>query len=331
MKTRCALTAGLTTALILVLAALAGAGSLDTEISGAMSRLALSKGSPDLLVLTDAPFVKMRGRPALAELAVVERLTGCSVGNGNLLFFQRPQNHPLRFLLFSRQNGQAVVLSAAAGGFDAEKLDMGIEAIADKKFWDRSKKFLAGRDMFTLAAIANAWAQNAPYDFLKSAELHNHICPGLTSGYLMAQYILNRYPLSESERYTVVSSPVWCKEDALQVVLDCTPGKKGMIVKPLSAEQTAAVKIKNPAGMVLIWNAREKTGRAVALSFDMAAFKALSPEGATKAAMVTAAVPYLHDPDRFVSTGAEVVLDEQLYNRILLAGTNPYEAVGLVK
>ena len=81
--------------------------------------------------------------------------------------------------------------------------------------------------MFTLASMANVWAKGGPYDFLKSAELHNHICPGLTSGYLMAHYILDHFPLKDGERYTVVACPVWCKEDAFQVVMDCTPGKKG--------------------------------------------------------------------------------------------------------
>jgi formylmethanofuran dehydrogenase subunit E-like metal-binding protein len=35
------------------------------------------------------------------------------------------------------------------------------------------------------------------------------ICPGLTSGYLLAHYLLKKHPLTEGERYTVVSCPVW--------------------------------------------------------------------------------------------------------------------------
>ena len=34
-------------------------------------------------------------------------------------------------------------------------------------------------------------------------------------------------PLAEGQRYIIVASPVWCKEDAFQVVPDCTRGKAG--------------------------------------------------------------------------------------------------------
>jgi len=318
-------------ALMLLVVNHAGAAALETEIGQAMAYLKVVKGDPDLLVLTNAPFVQPGGRSALPELAVVEQFTGCSVGNINLLFFQRPQNHPLRMMLFARKTGDAVVINAVDGQFVADRLNMSAATIADKAFWERSKDFAAGKDMFTLAAIANAWAKKAPYDFLKCAELHNHICPGLTSGYLLAHYLLDKYPLAEGERYTVVSSPVWCKEDALQVVLDATPGKHGMVVKPLSDEEKAKIKIENPAGMVLIWNAKQKTGRGLALSFNMEAFKALSPKDAPKAATVIAAVPYLNDPARFVSTGAEFPLTEELFKKILAVNTNPDEAAGLVK
>jgi formylmethanofuran dehydrogenase subunit E-like metal-binding protein len=197
-----------TCALVLLGVSHAGAGALDVEITAAMDHLKAVKADADLLVLTDAPFVRPGARSALPELAVVEKLTGCTVGSGNLLFFQRPQHHPLRFLLFARKTGEAVIISAAAGQYAAEKLNMSATTIADKAFWDQSQQFAAGKDMFTLAGIANAWAAKAPYDFLKCAELHNHICPGLTSGYLLAHYLLERHPLAEGERYTVVSCPV---------------------------------------------------------------------------------------------------------------------------
>jgi formylmethanofuran dehydrogenase subunit E-like metal-binding protein len=318
-------------ALVLLAVSHAGAAALDAEVTAAMTRLKAVKADADLLVLTDAPFVRPGARSALPELAVVEKLTGCTVGGGNLLFFQRPQNHPLRFLLFARKTGDAVVISAAAGQYVAEKINMSATAIADKAFWDQSQQFAAGKDMFTLAGIANAWAAGAPYDFLKCAELHNHICPGLTSGYLLAHYLLEKHPLAEGERYTVVSCPVWCKEDALQVILDATPGKKAMVVKPLSDEQKARIKTENPAGMVLIWNVKEKTGRGLALSFDMEAFNALSPKDAPKAATVVAAIPYFGDPARFVATSAEFPLTEALYKKILAIDTNPYEVTGLVR
>ena len=205
------------------------AATVEEAVSRAMKSMGVHKNDTGLLLLTDAPYVREDGACALAYLDQAQELTGCTVGKGNLLFFQRPQNHPLRLMLFTKSSGNAVIISRLGKDFVSETLNAGPAAIADPGFWEKAKSYESGKDMFTLAAIANVWAKDGPYDFLKSAELHNHICPGLTSGYLMAHYILNRYPLANGERYTVVASPVWCKEDALQVIMDCTPGKKGLI------------------------------------------------------------------------------------------------------
>lgn len=312
-------------------AAATSAATFETSVTDAMQTLSLTKGDPQLLLMTDAPYVRVDDQSALPFLDKAQDLTGCTVGRGNLLFFQRPQAHPLRFMLFHKSSGEAVILSRMEGTWSSEIIDLGSAAISQPAFWERTGGYHAGRDLFTLAAIANVWAQDGPYDFLKSAELHNHICPGLTSGYLIAHYIQNHYPLAPGERYTVLASPVWCKEDALQVVLDCTPGKKSLIVKPLSETQLAAVSVPNPAALLLIWNGKQKTGRGVALSFDFDRIRALSPEGTPKAATVLAALDHLGDPDRFVSAVATFDLDEALYHRMIEAGSNPYEVAGLTK
>jgi len=59
----------------------------------------------------------------------------------------------------------------------------------------------------------------------------------------MAHFILKHYPLNKDQRYTIIASPVWCKEDALQVVLDCTPGKRGLVVTPLSEAQKKQITV----------------------------------------------------------------------------------------
>ena len=307
------------------------AAPFETAVTKAMQTLSVTKGDPQLLLLTDAPYVTIDGQNALPYLGQAQALTGCSVGGGNLLFFQRPQSHPLRFMLFQKTSGDAVIISRTEGTWSAQMLNLGAEAIAQPAFWKRTGDYQAGRDLSTLAALANIWAKDGPYDFLKSAELHNHICPGLTSGYLIAHYIQTHYPLAPGERYTVLASPVWCKEDAFQVILDCTPGKKGLIVKPLSPEQLKAVTVPNPAAILLIWNGKQKTGRGVALSFGFDRLRALVPEGTPKVASVLAALPHLGDPDRFVSATATFDLDAPLYQRMIEAGSNPYEIAGLVK
>ena len=115
------------------------------------------------------------------------------------------------------------------------------------------------------------------------------------------------------------------------MILDCTPGKKGLIVKPLSDGQLKQVAIDRPAGLVLIWNDQEKTGRGAALSFDFDRLSALAPGNCPKAATVLAALDSLDKPDRFVSTAAEFELNPKRYHRIIQAGSNPYEILGLLR
>ncbi len=307
------------------------AATFEDMVSQAMQTLKVPKSDPDLLVLTDAPYVKVSGTSALQWLDQAQEKTGCTVGKGNLLFFQRTQTYPLRLMLFSKKDGNAVIFSRINNKWETDALNIGPETISKPDFWNKTKTLKAGRDVSSLASMANVWAKGGPYDFLKSAELHNHICPGLTSGYLMAHYILDHFPLKPGERYTVVASPVWCKEDAFQVVMDCTAGKKGLIVKPLSDDQKKRISVDNPAGMVLVWDAKKKRGRGAALSFSFDPLRSLAPKGTPKAAMVLAALDYLDQPDRFVSTAAEFDLDEKYYDAIVQAGNNPWEIVGLVK
>jgi formylmethanofuran dehydrogenase subunit E-like metal-binding protein len=308
------------------------AATLEDSVSAAMQTLSATKGDPGLLMLTDAPYVRVNGKSALSYLDRAQALTGCTVGKGNLLFFQRPQTHPLRLLLMKKsENNDAVIISRKDDQWTSETLRLSPANLASPAFWESVKDSPLGRDVSALATIANVWAQDGPYDFLKSAELHNHICPGLTSGYLLAHYILDHYPLKQGEHYTIVACPVWCKEDAFQVVMDCTPGKKGLIVKRLSKQQQDNISVPNPAGMVLIWDAKKKTGRGAALSFDSDGLRALAPKDATKPARVLAALSFLDKPDRFVTTGAEFELNEDLFNRIIQAGNNPYAVCGLSK
>ena len=317
-------------ALVLFLVPQIHAQDLGGPLSRAMKTLKAAKGDPQLLVLTNAPFVRPANLDSLGLLDQAQEMTGAMVGRGNLLFFQRPQNHPFCLMLFKKSNDQAVIISQDGSAWAEETLALGPTHISDPVFWKSIKEtYKAGGDMFTLAGIATAWAQGAPYDFLKAAELHNHICPGLTSGYLLAHFILDHYPLAPGERYTIVSSPVWCKEDALQVVLDCTPGKKGLVVKPLSDIQKEKISIPDPAGFLLIWNAKAKTGKGVALSFDFKAFKALYPENTPKAATLLLTLPHLKTPERFVSVAKEFALNEARYNAMKQAGTNPYQVAGL--
>lgn len=96
-------------------AAVTSAATFDTVVTKAMQTLSVTKGDPLLLLMTDAPYVRVENQSALPYLGQTQDLTGCTVGKGNLLFFQRPQAHPLHFMLFHKASGEAVILSRMEG------------------------------------------------------------------------------------------------------------------------------------------------------------------------------------------------------------------------
>ena len=61
---------------------------------------------------------------------------------------------------------------------------------------------------------------------MRAFEFHDHYCPGVTSGVLMIQYLKKHFPPGK-RGYCVHTIDPWCKEDALLVLLNATPCKKG--------------------------------------------------------------------------------------------------------
>ncbi|MEA2062402.1 MAG: FmdE family protein, partial [Gemmatimonadota bacterium] len=192
------------------------AADMKTLLNGAMESLGEVKGSPGLCVLTDANYVNLNGKSAVGYVDLIQEVTGCSVGRGNLLFFQRKQSHPLIIALLKKDTRDCVVIRHDGREAGSVKVNIHPDSVAAPGAWERVSESL-GSDAFALVNIGDAWAGGAPYDFLKCAELHNHICPGLCSGYFIAKFIQEKYPLAEGESYSFIACPNWCKDDAVQV------------------------------------------------------------------------------------------------------------------
>jgi len=188
--------------------------------------------------------------------------------------------------------------------------------------------------------LANAWAGGAPYDFLKCAELHNHICGGLTSGYILVRYIQKNYPLGPDGQYKFIACPQWCKDDAIQLLLDISPGKKSLFAKDLSQEQLARLKSKDVAGILILTRDRGPKdpavgGKAVVLCFDWDRVTELtgpSPTGmAQRIESMLKFLSYADRPEEFVSSAGEYELDPGKLARLTEAGVNPYLELGFTE
>lgn len=70
-------------------------------------------------------------------------------------------------------------------------------------------------------------------DFIKCAEFHGHICPGLTIGYRAAQEALRHLEEERSgdEEIVAIVETDACCADAIQVLTGCTFGKGNLIFR----------------------------------------------------------------------------------------------------
>ncbi len=326
------------------------AADMTNLITEGVKELGVEKGSPDLLALTNATYVKVNGETTEGIVDVIGDITGCSMGKKNLLLYHRPVNSPLKVVLFVKNSGgNAVIITDNGQQAGKISLKMGIDQALTPDGWKTIQQQL-GPDTFTLVSITDAWAKNAPYDFLKCCEFHNHLCPGVSSGYQIAQFIMDTYPLNKGEAYTWIAAPNWCKEDAIQILLDLTPGKKNLYVKNLTAEQKKAVlgetATDNIGGILIIWDNKAKTGKAVALRYNWGKARSISgvaeedfaPKGGktnplfwiSRLKCNTGLAPYLSTPADFVTVVKEVPVTQQMVTDMTRAGVNPYEVIELM-
>ena len=199
-----------------------------------------------------------------------------------------------------------------------------------------------GGNEFSLITIANVWAAGAPYEFLKAAEFHNHICPGLTSGYFIVKYLDENLPLqSSSDNYEIIGCPPWCKDDAIQVIFDKTVGKR-YVAMHLTPEDSA--QLPGVAGIYVRWNSTAGNGEGLVLAFDWT--KACMTSGFPRSDFKDFAtykwwwarlkmnldmMDYVDDPGIFVSTmHAFPVNSTEEYQKLKYAGVNPYVELGLL-
>ncbi|CQR70188.1 FmdE, Molybdenum formylmethanofuran dehydrogenase operon [Sporomusa ovata DSM 2662] len=257
-------------------------------------------GHPDaknLLVVTNAGYAKVDDQSSAPCLDALTAVTGCTVGKGNLLTVHSAAFTPLYFFVYDSLSGRAAYLevdkNTKIGGtsftqmldkkdlfaYQAVETIMASKLIANPEIWDKKLKnrIFNGRE-FSLVSIANLWTDKAPADLMQAALFHDHFCPGVTAGYYLAKFLLDKYPLADNQSYHIIASPAWCKDDALQVMLNCTVGKGNMVVYPLAdtdkqyllpeAKDAAGINFVKNTGIYFMYNKKAKTGKGVVLGFD---------------------------------------------------------------
>ncbi len=308
------------------------AQQLSNELSNCLKELKIKRGDPRLFVLTNAAYVRIGEVDSWELMSIIEKETGTSYGKKNLLFYHSEEKVPLNVVFFIKDKGEGLILS-----YDGKNFKKQLFNFNDNESLKELVK--TRKDAFTIISILDAWANDAPHDLLKCAEFHNHLCPGLLSGYFIAKFIQEYYPLQEGQRYIYVSCPPWCKDDAIQVLLDLTPGKRRLYVRDLSDEEKGALQDSGVVGVFILWDESKKEGKGVIPSFNWdVAYqrcgidrKALAGEEAVFGRMRLNRCLLKKDfkKEDLVKVLKEVEVNEALLKE-LLRGGNPYKLLDLL-
>ena len=306
---------------------------LSSVLKQGLKTIDVQPESRQLLVVTNGPYLHQQDVSGLIHVRAIEKTTGATVGSGNLLFFWRDKSYPLLVMLFNKQDGKSVVIKQRGVVFHSEALDLSWEKVNQPQFWAEAVTYESGRDLKAMVPLAHAWANGVPYEYMKLAELHGDLCPGVTAGYLMVKFLEKEFPLEYGERYIIVATPSYCKDDAFQLLLGSTSGKKRLVASQLNEEQKKNITVSNPAGIVIVWSPSTRTGKGLALSFNFADVRELVPTGkdSPKPIVTMSLFKRFAQPEQFVKVAAKFEVDNTLYKKILEAGVNPYELVGLTK
>ncbi len=264
----------------------------------------------------------------------------------NLLVVQNARNAPLWFAFFDKPSGNCTYIEVSYGenneisyqvteNIDFDVLSEGPESVAA---WNEkvNSKVFDGRE-FAILTICNAWATgDLDYELMQCLEIHNHFCPGVSSGFVLANWMEENYPLEEGVSYTVFSCPNWCKEDVFIKRWDATPGKGGIFVSALTDEEIEAIG-NSPAGIFVVTDKNAGTTKAVVLGFDFdvvnekCGAKEDDPAWVSKYLMDL----WLMDRDNWDEKGlvtkiAVIDIDKDTLSEMKRAGSNPYEVLGLL-
>ena len=211
---------------------------------------------------------------------------------------------------------------------------------ASEKFNSDIKKGMFGGNLFRITGISNAWLHPSfDNEIFRAMMLHNHFCPGLGSGCLIARYAEKMLPLEEKESYVVISCPNWCKEDAFIEFYDSTPGKRGLVVKELDPAQKKAydARYKGIAGIIIKWNGKKKAGSGMVVGFDFSAVTDKKCDEISEKGLGTVSKLYkdklimdsMNTPEKYVRTIKKFRVSKNSCSRLKQAGVNPLKELGI--
>lgn len=239
-------------------------------LQGAMAEVALPQGDPRLLVLTNAGFGQIGSQTTEAFSDIAAKDTGCTSGTRSLLPVHTSIQEPLWCALYREDSGKLVFFKWTGEGFGKQLIDASPEKILSPEGWRAASSGLVGKNLFSVVSISLTWAVSPPWPLLLASTFHDHFCPGLNAGYILAEYIAANLPLGPGEQYVTVTAPGKCPADALQVLFNTTGGKGGGYVMATGNDLLAKYSKGSvqPSVVAMKVNRKSDTCEGLVLGFD---------------------------------------------------------------
>lgn len=225
--------------------------------AGEQAKVLLEKGwtGTGAVVVTNAGYAMPEGHSTQGCLDGISEATGATVGASTLISLQARFDQPLWFGIYVPESGMCAYLeydNASAAGVLAGKttpvaaatsqvarIDADYLFAHEEEFSARMKEGLFGGNAFRLITTANAAAMGCDNEALRSIQVHDHFCPGVSSGVVLANYVRHNLVASPDTKVFVLTIKPWCKEDALTTLLNATPGKRSYGVLYPAKDQDA--------------------------------------------------------------------------------------------
>ncbi len=238
--------------------------------------------SKNLIALSNAGYAEIDGQGTMPALDGVSEITRASRGANTLVEVHSAPRTPLWFAIYDKKSGYCAYLQVDPDKAGKTQKASELFSIRSIEKIDAATLFSAGTfpapdtstgykafggNEFRIVTIANGVAAGIPAYIARSFEFHDHYCPGVTSGIIMANFAKAYFSGTGTESWFVQGVQPWCKEDALQVILNATPGKSGYGVTYSTPEIRANWLYPNAATIIYHMSAGDAQWEGVVLGF----------------------------------------------------------------
>ncbi|MCI5193547.1 MAG: hypothetical protein D3915_10555 [Candidatus Electrothrix sp. AU1_5] len=163
----------------------------------------------DCVALTNAGYAEVNNRATMGALDGLTRVLRVGRGNHSLVELQSAPTARLWFAVYDKKSGYVAYLEVDPAAVTEDEIENNTnlfstavaEQVNAEHLYANAAEYAAKFDSkifngneFRVVTVANALSVGVPTTVVRSFELHDHYCPGVTSGILMAEYIKKNLP-----------------------------------------------------------------------------------------------------------------------------------------